>query len=393
MRTIVVIPARGGSKGIPGKNKRPLAGIPLVARAIRAAKGVSFVDGVYISTDDPEIGAIARQWGACEIKRPEEISGDTASSESALLHALKVIENEVGKVDNLIFVQCTSPFLRAEHIEAVVGRLAEGAVDCAFSASEDHAFLWSIGADGLGRGINHDETKPRQRRQDMPAQYRETGAIYAMKRDSFVARGSRFCGKAVPVPVDADPFEIDTPADWARAEALAWQSEVGHAATADAASFKAVRVIVTDFDGVHTDDKVIVDENGRESVVCSRRDGMGIERLRKAGHRLLILSKEKNHVVARRAEKLGVEVIHGVEDKPTILGDWLNRQGIGWGELIYVGNDINDVECMKRAAIAFAPRDSHHEALLAADYVLPLDGGEGALRAMSDMLTQIPIMV
>ena len=386
MRNVVVIPARGGSKGVPGKNKRPLAGIPLVARALRAASGAASVDAVYVSTDDPEIALISRDWGAVPVIRPPEISGDTASSESALLHALEVIERAEGTVANLVFLQCTSPFLAPSDVESVITCLVDTGADCAFSVVEDHVFLWSIDSSGNGNGVNHDETKPRMRRQDMPAQYRETGAIYAMKRDSFVAAGNRFCGKVVPVPIDADPMEIDTPDDWARAEALAWQNEIVRAWTADADLFSQIKAIVTDFDGVHTDDKVIVDQDGREAVVCSRRDGMGLEKLRKAGYRILILSKEQNPVVARRAEKLRLEVIHGVEEKVTVLSDWLGDQGLRWGDLIFVGNDINDLPCLEVVGCAVAVADSYDEVLDVADVVLSRPGGHGALRELADAL-------
>lgn len=381
MRTVAIIPARGGSKGIPGKNIKPLGGIPLVARSIRAAIAASSVDEVYVSTDDTRIVETARLWGAGVVDRPAEISGDQASSESALLHAIDVLERDGAPVDVVVFLQCTSPFTSAEDIDAVTAALAEGG-DCAFSVKEDHGFLWRIDGDGAGAGINHDEAAPRQRRQDMEPQFRETGAIYVMKVAPFRERGVRFCGRAVPVALETPSLEIDDPSDWHVAEAMAHKMDARLLART---GLSGIRTIVTDFDGVHTDDKVLVDQDGREAVMCSRRDGMGLELLRKAGFRILILSKETNQVVARRAEKLKLEVIHGVEKKMDVLAGWLAQNDLTWDEIAFVGNDINDVDCMKAARLSFCPADSHPSALTVADMVLPQDGGNGALRTMAEL--------
>ncbi|WP_144096989.1 acylneuraminate cytidylyltransferase [Croceicoccus sediminis] len=381
MRTVAIIPARGGSKGIPGKNVKPLGGIPLVARSIRAANAAVSVDEVFVSTDDGHIRETALAWGARVVDRPAEISGDGASSESAVLHALDKIEKDGTPVDIVVFLQCTSPFTSPADIDAVVAALADGS-DCAFSVKEDHGFLWRIDGDGAGVGINHDESAPRQRRQDLEPQFRETGAIYAMNVAAFRKRGVRFCGRAVPVALTTPSLEIDDPSDWHVAEAMAHRMDARLMAET---GLSGIRTIVTDFDGVHTDDRVLVDQDGREAVMCSRRDGMGIELLRNAGFRILVLSKETNQVVARRAQKLNLEVIHGVDAKHAVLSDWLAQNDLTWNEIAFVGNDINDVDCMKAARLSLCPADSHIEALVAADMVLPEAGGHGALRTMAEL--------
>ena len=196
-------------------------GVPLIARTVKAAAASTLVNNVAVTSDDPEILAIAQEYGAEAVLRPQSLAQDTSSSESALLHAIEA-SAACRTADVIVFLQCTSPFTTPEEIDLVVGALGSQCADVAFAVVEAHVFLWEIGADGAGVGVNHDASRPRQRRQDRPLQYRETGAIYAMRKDGFVSAGSRFFGRAVPValPGGAD-IDLDTPEDWALAEAYA----------------------------------------------------------------------------------------------------------------------------------------------------------------------------
>ncbi|QFI69659.1 acylneuraminate cytidylyltransferase [Sinorhizobium alkalisoli] len=382
MKVVAVIPARGGSVGLPGKNIKPLNGVPLVGRAVLAAAKSEYISGVYVSSDSSEILDVAATFGAVGIRRPAEISGSMASSESALIHALQEIEGISGKVpDVLVFLQCTSPFTTSEQIDAVVSKLLEEQAASAFSAIEDHGFIWQTGEDGTAVGITHDHTKPRQRRQDMTPRYRETGAIYAMRVPEFLERGNRFCGKTALVPVEMPPIEIDTPEDWIVAETYARLHDPHRLAPAN-----KIKALITDFDGVHTDDCVIVNQDGSEAVRCSRSDGMGIEMLRHRGLKLLILSREQNPVVKARAAKLQMDVLHHIRDKLPALDAWRSELRLEWREIAYIGNDINDLDCMKVCGMSFAPSDAHPEAKVIATMVLQKSGGSGALRELSEYL-------
>jgi N-acylneuraminate cytidylyltransferase len=382
--TVAVIPARGGSKGVPRKNVRPLAGVPLVARSVRAALDARRVDLVVVSTDDDEIAAVARASGAEVVRRPAAISGDTASSESALLHALDALAAREIRPRTLVFLQCTSPFTRGADIDRMVDAMRSAGGQSAVSVAGNHAFLWTIAPDGTGRGINHDETKPRKRRQDMEPEWRETGAAYVMDVAAFRAAGHRFCGRAIPVPLDLPEYEIDSEIDFQVCEILARDLEA--AAAPVFAPPRRVRALVTDFDGVHTDDGVTVDQDGREAVTCSRSDGMGFGRVRASGVATLILSKEQNPVVAMRAAKLRSPVLHGIDDKPAALAAWLAETGIDPAETVYVGNDVNDLGCMAMVGLACAPADARPEALRAAAYVSPAGGGRGAVRDICERI-------
>ncbi|MEP2707442.1 MAG: acylneuraminate cytidylyltransferase family protein [Roseibium sp.] len=218
-RAVAIIPARGGSKGIPAKNIKPFLGIPLVAHSIKAALAAQTVSDVFVSSDDDKILKIAKKYGAQAVKRPADISGDTASSETALLHAIANVEI-CRHADTIVFLQCTSPLTVADEIDQVVRALNTSGADTAFSVVENHAFLWRVTDDGSGIGVNHDISQPRQRRQDKLPEYRETGAIYALKRRPFEIAGQRFFGRNVPVPLkNVVELELDTPRDWLALEA------------------------------------------------------------------------------------------------------------------------------------------------------------------------------
>ena len=208
---LALIPARGGSKGIPGKNLQHVGGVPLVCRSIRAAKASRHVGRVVVSTDDDAIAAAAESEGATVIRRPAAIAGDTASSESALLHALEVLSQQGPLETELVFLQCTSPFTTGEQIDAVLSSLNHEHCESSFAVTPWHGFLWR--ADG--RGINHTPELPRQRRQDLEPAYLETGAIYAMRVAAFRRCGTRFCPPTLPVVVEQVGPEIDTPDDLA----------------------------------------------------------------------------------------------------------------------------------------------------------------------------------
>ena len=216
---LALIPARGGSKGIPGKNLQTVGDVPLICRSIRAAQASNGVGRVVVSTDDDAIAEAAEAEGVIVIQRPAAIAGDTASSESALLHALDELEEQGPLETELVFLQCTSPFTTGAQIDAVLTALQKEGCSSSFSVSPWHGFLWR--ADG--RGINHDPELPRQRRQDLEPAFLETGAIYAMGVKAFRGCGSRFCPPTRPVVIEEVGPEIDTPEDLALCRNIAAQ--------------------------------------------------------------------------------------------------------------------------------------------------------------------------
>jgi YrbI family 3-deoxy-D-manno-octulosonate 8-phosphate phosphatase len=384
-QVLAIILARGGSKGLPRKNVLPLAGKPLVAHAIGAALEAQRITRVVVSTDDDEIAAVSRRFGAEVVIRPAELANDGASSESGVVHVLETLAAREGYApDFAMLIQCTSPLTTSADLDGLVAEVTTSGADSGFTAVPFFHFLWKRGAEGA-EGINHGGKK-RQRRQDMEPQFLENGAAYLFRTPLFLQTSERFCGRLVMHVVDAERcLEIDTREDMDRAEAVMALQRPKHAG---GLPFRP-RALIMDFDGVLTDNRVLVDQDGREAVFCSRGDGMGLELLRRQTDvATLILSKERNPVVMRRAEKLKIPCLHAVDDKPAALTAWLAERGISPSEAIYIGNDVNDVEVMQLVGFAVCPADSHASAMAVAHLVLQSDGGQGAVRELCDLILE-----
>jgi N-acylneuraminate cytidylyltransferase len=374
MTTVAIIPARGGSKQVPRKNVQKVGGVPLVARAVHAALAADGIDLVAVSTDDAEIAAISEAAGARVIPRPVEIAGDTATSESAILHALDELAASGVDVDVVAFLQATSPFIPSEALAGAVALVRSGEADSVFSAHETYGFLWRRDAGGAAAAINH-EAAHRPRRQDREPHYLETGAFYVFSAAGFRESRHRFFGRiAIAEVPEWTAIEIDDEHQLRIARSLAALHEAQHPIP--------VKAVVTDFDGVHTDDTAIVDADGGERVRVSREDGMGVSLLRSAGVPMLILSTEVNPVVRARADKLRVPVLHGLDDKAAALRTWASAQDIDLADIAYLGNDVNDLPAMNLVGWPVAVANAHPRVLEAARVVLTREGGRGAVREL-----------
>jgi len=149
---------------------------------------------------------------------------------------------------------------------------------------------------------------------------------------------------------------------------------------------REIKAVIFDFDGVFTDNTVIVNENGQESVICNRSDGHGISALKKKIPSLLVLSTEKNPVVAMRCKKLGIPCIQGVDDKEAVLMDWLKNRNIDPEDIIFMGNDVNDTGCLELAGCSVVVADAHEDVKKIAAIILHNPGGHGAVRELCDMI-------
>lgn len=383
-RVLAVIPARGGSKGVPAKNLAPVGGVPLVARAVRECLAARSVTHVVVSTDDQAIAAAAREAGAETVLRPAVIAGDTATSEAAVLHAMDAHEATHGApVDVVLLVQCTSPFLTREDVEGVAAAVVEKGADTAVTVAAFHGFVWREDS-GSGAGVNHDKAY-RPRRQDRPQDFLETGAAYAMDAAGFRTHNHRFFGRTELVRTDpARVLEVDDPHDLARARALAPLFDADRPGGLPTGA--EVDAVVIDFDGTQTDDRVMIDQDGREFVSVHRGDGLGIAALRKSGKKLLILSTEQNPVVAARARKLKIPVLHGIDRKDLALKQWCEEQGVAPERVLYAGNDVNDLPCFALVGWPVAVANAHDVVRGSARAVTTVPGGEGAIREIASWL-------
>jgi N-acylneuraminate cytidylyltransferase len=225
-------------------------------------------------------------------------------------------------------------------------------------------------------------------RQGLPDTYWQTGHIDAIRTD--VILGGSMSGDVI-FPLLIDPLfsvDLDNPKDWERAEhqLTALGGRIVYPGFEAENSLKELTLLVLDFDGVLTDDKVYVNQLGEETVAAHRGDGMGIALAKKAGIEVIILSTEKNPVVQARAKKLAVPVYQGVDRKDLKLRQIMDEKGIKPEGVAYIGNDINDLPCFPLVGLSACVADSHLEVLQSADLVLKKNGGQGAVREFIDLV-------
>jgi CMP-N,N'-diacetyllegionaminic acid synthase len=215
---MAVIPARGGSKRAPRKNIRPLGEKPLLAYTIAAAREAGLGDATFVSTDDPEIAGVAKQWGAHVLVRPDALATDAASTESVLLHALDEVANKGWHPKWILTLPPTSPFRRASTIRFFMDHAETSGVDCLLSLTETRASLWRHGVDGKIARLFPDAPRRQQERAPL---YEENSAIYVTAVPALRATGSVLGTSQRGVAIDPiEGFDINSELDLVIAEAL-----------------------------------------------------------------------------------------------------------------------------------------------------------------------------
>ena len=401
--TLAIVPARGGSKGIPRKNIRNFAGWPLIAWSIAAARQAQSVTRIVVSTDDEEIATVARQYGAqAPFLRPAEYAQDNSTDLPAFLHALKwLAEHEGYRPEVVIQLRPTSPLRPPDMVDKAVKLLLDhedaDSVRGVVPAGQNPHKMWCIAQENGPMtpllkvdGIAEPYNAPRQ---ILPQIYWQTGHIDAIRADTILKKISMTGDKVYPLLVDPRyTVDIDNLTDWAKYETMVYSGglKLVSPGKGPRPMPETIKLVVSDFDGVISDGRVWTDQDGRETVVASRSDSMRIRELRERGIEVIILSSETNSVVHARAEKMGVEAVQGISlrDKGGALKKLLAGKKIDASEVIYIGNDFNDLPCFEVAAWAVAVADAYPEVIRAADFVLRTPGGHGALRELCDMVLQ-----
>ncbi|HCK64744.1 MAG TPA: hypothetical protein DHW49_00630 [Anaerolineae bacterium] len=397
---LALIPARGGSKGIPRKNIRSFAGYPLIAWSIAAAKESKLVTRIIVSTDDEEIASVAKEWGAeAPFLRPAEISQDKTTDLPVFEHALKWLEDVEGyRPDIIIQLRPTSPIRPKGMVDDAIRILQNHKdADCVRGvvvAGQNPFKMWRFNGEDKPlnpllevEGIKEPYNAPRQ---ILPPVYWQTGHIDVI-RTSTIAEKKSLTGDVIyPLVIDSKyTVDIDTLSDWAKYEALVYSGlEIVSPGKDRKQMPENIKLIICDFDGVVTDNSVITDQDGKESVLASRSDSMHIKTLKEKGIEFLILSSEPNNVVQARAKKMGVESIHGVgmQDKGRVMREILEKKNIKAENVIYLGNDLNDLPCFEIAGWSVAVADAYPEVIRAADFVLTKNGGHGAIRELCEII-------
>ncbi len=215
-QTIAIIPARGGSKGLPGKNIRLLAAKPLIAHSIESSLGASLVDRGIVSTDDDEIADIARGFGADVVMRPPELATDSAPTEPCMIHVVEELERSGCSIDLVVLLQPTTPLRPAGLIDDCITTLRKSQSDSLLTVRESHYFLWERTASGVT--ASYDPVN-RPRRQDMRPKFVENGNVYVTKRDVLMNQKTRLGGKIEMVEMTPmDSLDIDSAMDFWLAE-------------------------------------------------------------------------------------------------------------------------------------------------------------------------------
>lgn len=365
-----------------GRERAPLfgadlAGLPLLAHALREAKETPGISHVSFVCDDATLLPLALRSGAdSALCGPEKPS---ATFESLLCSALTAADAQGEKAEILLCIDAAFPLMRASDYHGLLQGLTEPSVDCVSAALAVSGPAWPLAVDAGSAELTQDAEKA-------ASFVIESHAAYAIHAHILRSHGRLKAGRTrLKTCARERGLSVTTSLEQQLAEVV-----LRHDLQANQRALlpRPLKAVVFDFDGVMTDNGVWVTQDAQESVRCDRGDGMGLGLLKATGTKLLILSKERNPVVSARAKKLGIECLQGIDNKLDELQRWLARYDVAASEAIYIGNDVNDLECMRHVGCAVCPRDAHDSARIASRIVLTRDGGRGAVRELCDLILE-----
>lgn len=384
-KRVAFIPVRGGSKSIPKKNIRKIAGKPLVYWVVEAALKSEVFDEIFVSTDDTEIRDVILKHPSKSqitvINRGEQTATDTATTESAMLEFAFNFE-----FDEIALLQATSPLLDSEYIkEAFDVFNNRSKADSLLSVCRQERFIWQETDEGLAKPLNYDPNK-RPRRQDFDGFLVENGALYITKRQSLLESGSRLSGNILCYEMPAETyFELDELSDWDIIEKLLKKRRDNECKD----RLKNIKLFLTDVDGVLTDAGMYYSEKGDELKKFNTRDGKGIELLRAKGIKVGIITTENTKIVIDRAKKLKVDFLYQGKKNGGKLEAALeicSKMGICMEEVAYIGDDINDLSIIKEVGYSACPADGVEEIKSVVNHVCETHGGHGCVRELSNLI-------
>lgn len=363
-----VVLARGGSMGFPGRDLAVIGGRPLVARTVRTLQQAG-LGQIVVGTEDPQVAEVARAAGA-EVARVRR----TSMADVALLEVLDTLPG--GGPDLALLAGCGAPFTTADDVAGVLDLVRTGGFDCGLAVTASRDYLWHV----QGTGVNHDPGLPR-RSQNRGLQFRETGSVYAVRTAGLRENGRMFFGHIGLHEVPGSrAMTVDSLEDLEAARQLAplW----------DEVELVEVDAVVTDFEGAHVDDRMVVWPDGTEAMVVRRGDGDGVRSMLAGGVRVLVLSGDPSPVAGARAAKLGAEVAQHVVDKAEAVAGWLQYARIHPARAAYLGTEPRDLPAMAMVGWPVAVADAHPQVLAAARIVLTRPAGRGAVRELADRVLE-----
>ncbi|KAJ8374073.1 hypothetical protein SKAU_G00046530 [Synaphobranchus kaupii] len=374
-----LILARGGSKGIPLKNIKLLAGVPLVGWVLRAAIDSQVFDSVWVSTDHDEIENVAKAWGAQVHRRSPEVSKDATSSLETIQEFVRLNPD----LDIICNIQATSPCLHPHHLKEALALITNQDYESVFAVVRRHHFRWlevKKGASACTEPLNLDPAK-RPRRQDWAGELIENGSFYFATRP-LVEKGLLQGGKMIYYEMLPEySVDIDVDIDWPVAE-----QRVLRFGYFGMDKLEAFKLLLCNVSGCLTDGQVYMSAGGEQMVSVNTRDETGIRMLQKEGVEVILICSSEAPISSGLAEKLsqrtGCELLQGME-----LGQveaLMKRKKLTWNEVAYLGNDEIDVDCLNLAGLSGVPRDAPVVALNATKYACRDAAGRGAVREFAE---------
>lgn len=374
---VALVPLRGGSKSIPDKNIKLMAGKPLCAWVLEAAHAADVFDRIIVSTDSALIAEVVKGLGIPVevLDRPAELATDTASTEAVMIHAAESVPFDI-----LATIQATSPLVQPDDFQRAIDKFRRERLDSLLTAVRTKRFLWSEG----GVALNYDPMS-RPRRQDFEGVMMENGAFYLTSREVLIKHRCRLGGRiGIHEMRPETGIEIDEPEDWVEVERLLLLKKKAH--HTDLAS---IRLVVVDIDGTLTDGGMYYSERGEELKKFNTRDAKGLELVRQRGVEVAVMTTENSPIVTARARKLGIEhCFIGVADKKTLLERICADLDVSMQEVAFIGDDVNDAECLDMAGFSACPSDAVPRVRSRCSYVSSFPGGCGAVRDICELIIQ-----
>jgi len=403
LQVLAIIPARGGSKGLPRKNLRPLGGHPLVAWAVAAGLQAKCVSRTVCSTDDPEIAEAARKYGAeVPFLRPPELAQDLTLDLPVFQHALDWFDrHEAWRPDTVVQLRPTSPLRLPGMVDEGIRMLANDpqatAVRAVCPAPCNPHKMWRLAQDAGATlpymrnlldvpGIEEPYNAPRQA---LPPVWWQIGTVDVVRAE-VIRSGSMTGPRILPLKVDAKiAIDIDGEESLHLAELL--QAKTDCVRPRPALSWDRVRLLVLDVDGTLTPGTIYYGPEGEELKRFHTHDGKGLAMVREAGVEVAIVTQESTPFTAARAKKLGINEVHiGINDKLALVREICRQHGLTLPEVAYVGDDLGDLPAMTAIAeaggISCAVADARPEVRNAAVFISSHRGGEGAVRDVCDLI-------
>ncbi len=377
---VAFIPVRGGSKSIPLKNIREIAGKPLVYWTAKAANDCEEIDRVYIATDSDQIREKVEGFGLNKVKvigRSADSANDTASTESAMLEFAEKYE-----FDNIVLIQATSPLLTSADISGGFSEFNKPDTDSVLSAVRQKRFQWKIDEIGFAVPANYDVFH-RPRRQEFDGYLVENGAFYIISRELLLESKNRLAGNIHIYEMDeASYLEVDEPNDW-----MIIEKQLEDRIKKEKVKIPEIKMFLTDCDGCLTDGGMYYSENGDELKKFNTLDGMGFKLLREKNILTGIITGEIRQLNRCRAQKLQVDIFEGgVQDKLAVVKRLCEEYNINLQNVAYVGDDINDLEVVEAVGFGCSVANGVPAVKKAAKYVAAKSGGQGAVREVIDII-------